>query len=668
MTNATQLRPRWLPVYLFYLLAAILITWPLVTQLDTHLAGFESTDSTERAHHVWWLVHALRTGQTLFWLPNLGWPEGMLGVSLLAWPLQIIPTALPALVLPLLVADNLMFLLQMALPGLGMYALGLRLGGGSRAAALVGGLVFMAAPSLQAHFGAGHNGHHALAFAPLLVLALCRLRETTGGLQRRWFLAATLCFLLIAGGNSLHTVYVTLPLVTLIALRRLWQRDRRGLAQVLRVCLAGVLLQLLLVLPVVDTVFGNPVYAAAGGDLRYSLDLLAIVAPSPSHPLYAALGYNQLVLDKSIQEVSAWVGLVAGALAALALLRGRGRFWLALALLTWLLALGPLLKVLGEPLVLQLEGHASYLPLPWAFLRELPLLGIARTPGRFAYGLALAVACLATQGAALLLAQPRFRRRQALLLPLLLAAILFDYQWFWPFPTKEAAIPPQIAELRGRDDLRAVLNVPSRHVDASKDGLWLQTAHQLPLVDGMITRRTPVNPARLELLEATLDPALLRLAEADLVIIHLCCAPTRQQQLAATKLGPPLYQDERYVVYETPVTEAEPVLQLSPGPAPRFTTELNVPLYALQDGRLEVSANMQPGGRDLQLLLDNVPVQRWSYGQGETKRAVLPLRAESWHMLTLVPEPACPRPPSPALVCREEALEQFTLQRLPPDD
>ena len=83
-----------------------------------------------------------------------------------------LPAALLALALPLLVADNLVLLLQTALMGLGMYALGLRLGGGSRAAALIGGLVFMAAPTFQAHFGEGHNVHHSLAFTPLFVLAL----------------------------------------------------------------------------------------------------------------------------------------------------------------------------------------------------------------------------------------------------------------------------------------------------------------------------------------------------------------------------------------------------------------------------------------------------------------------------------------------------------------
>ena len=247
------MRARWLSVYLFYLLLAAIITWPLVARMDTHLAGFGYSDSPERAHHVWWLVHALRSGQPLFWLPNLGWPDGMAGITLLGHPLQHIPAALLALALPLLVADNLALLLQTALMGLGMYALGLRLGGGSRAAALIGGLVFMAAPTFQAHFGEGHNVHHSLAFAPLFVLALLRLRSATGPSRRRWFVAGALCFALVSGGHALNVIHMLLPLTTLLVFQRLLQRDWRGLTQLLLLCLAGALLQLLFVLPVFST-------------------------------------------------------------------------------------------------------------------------------------------------------------------------------------------------------------------------------------------------------------------------------------------------------------------------------------------------------------------------------------------------------------------------------
>ena len=663
------MRARWLSVYLFYLLLAAIITWPLVARMDTHLAGFDYSDSPERAHHVWWLVHALRSGQPLFWLPNLGWPDGMAGITLLGHPLQHIPAALLALALPLLVADNLALLLQTALMGLGMYALGLRLGGGSRAAALIGGLVFMAAPTFQAHFGEGHNVHHSLAFAPLFVLALLRLRSATGPSRRRWFVAGALCFALVSGGHALNVIHMLLPLTTLLVFQRLLQRDWRGLTQLLLLCLAGALLQLLFVLPVFSTTLENPAYTESGGDVRYSLDLLGVITPSFYHPLYGQLGFTREVLGSYIGERSAWIGLVAGSLALLALLRGRGLIWLGLALLAWLLALGPILNLLGNPVTVRVDDHASYVTLPSVIFKGVPLLQLSRTPGRFGYALALAIACLATLGAALLFVQPRLRSRlrQTLLLTLLLAAILFDYQWFWPFPTLNATIPAEITALGQRDDLRAVLDIPVRNRSPDKEALWLQTAHQLPLLGGHVTRESPANPARLELLEATLDPALLRHAGADIVIVHRRYAGQRQLSKAEAQLGPAIYQDEIYAVYETPATETAPLLHAPLESLLRFNQPYDVPLFAPQDGWLDVSAEMWAGGRDLLVLLDNVPLQRWSWSpqEADLKHASLPLRAGAWHMLTFVPEPGCLRAPAVALVCPEEALERFTLEFLP---
>lgn len=663
------MRGHWLSVFLFYLFCSIVITWPLVTRLDTHLAGFGYGDSLERAHHVWWLSHALRTGQPLFWLPNLGWPDGVAGITLLGHPLQHIPAALLALVLPLPVADNLSALLQMALMGPGMYALGLQLTRGSRPAALVGGLVFMAAPHFQAHLAVGHNIHHSLAFAPLFVLALLRLREAEGQSRRRWFVAGALSFAFTSGGHALNSIYMLVPLATLLLMQRLVQRDWRGLAQTLLMCLAGALVQMIFILPVAAEILANEAYTGSGGNVIYSLDLLGIVTPSLYHPLYGQLEYTHRVLGSHIDERSAWIGVVAGALALVALARGQGRFWFGLALLSWVLALGPLLNVQGEPLTVRAETHASFVTLPLAFLQDLPLMSFARTPGRFAAGLALALACLATLGTARLLASPRMRKRPArvLLVVLLPAAIGFDYQWFWPFPTGAASIAPEIAALGQRSDIRAVLDVPLQDRVPRNEALWLQTAHQLPLIGGHVTRGSPVNPARLALLEQTLDPALLQLAGADVVIVHLHHAPPELVHLAEEQLGTAIYRDSSYAVHKTPATTAGPPPFLAPDPSLQLDRAMDIPLYAAQPGWLDLAADLVPGGRDLEILLDGVPLQRWSWsaGPGDRRQASLPVQAGAWHMLTIMPTPACLRVASPAMICPREALDHFTMRLVP---
>ncbi len=663
------MRRHWFAVYLFYLICAAAITWPLVTRMGTHIFGHYYSDSLERAHHVWWLVHALRTGQPLFWLSNLGWPDGMAGISLVGQPLQHLPFVLLALVLPLLLADNLALLLQMALMGLGMYALGLHLARGCRIAALVGGLVFMAAPTFQAHLGDGHNMHLSLAFAPLFVLAVLRVRDAGGRSRRRWFVAGSLCFALVTYGYTLNVIHALLPLVILFALQSLVQRDWPGLVQLVLLCLAGAMLQLLFLFPVIGDTLANPVYTAAGGDVNYSLDLLGIVTPSHFHPLYRHLDHALAVLGERPAERSAWIGFIPGLLASLALVRGRGRFWLGLALFSWVLALGPFLKLLGEPLTTLVDGHSSYLTMPMGFLEGLPVLNINRTPGRFSFALALAVACLATRGMALLAASPALQgqRRRLISTPLVLALILFDYQWYWPLPAREAHIPAEIASLANRSDVSAVLDIPALRTGYHKEALWLQTAHQKPILGGYVIRASPVNPARLRLLQETMDPALLRVAGADIVILHLRYASQEQYERAEARLGPPIYLDDNYAVYETPETNALPIQYISPATRQRFRNEFHVPVYSPRTSWLDVNADLAKGGRDLRILLDDIPVATWSRSKsGSGARAVsLPLQTNAWHMLTFLAEPRCSTVANTVLTCPEVALENLRLEVVP---
>ncbi|MCY4527112.1 MAG: hypothetical protein OXB89_10960, partial [Anaerolineaceae bacterium] len=381
------------------------------------------------------------------------------------------------------------------------------------------------------------------------------------------------------------------------------------------------------------------------------------------------LEHTQTVLGSRPAERSAWIGFIPGALALLALARGRGRFWLGLALISWVLALGPFLKLLGEPLVVHVDGRASYVTMPMVVFEGLPLLNINRTPGRFSFALALAVSCLATKGMALLVTssglQGHWRRLVTTLL--LLALILFDYQWYWPLPAREAHIPAEIAGLANRSGVRAVLDIPVLRTLYDKEALWLQTAHQKPLLGGYIIRGSPVNPARLRLLQETLDPALLQVAGADIVILHLRYALQEQYELAEAMLGPPVYLDENYAVFETPDTDAGPVQFVPPESEQRFRREIQVPVYSPRTGWLEVSADLKPGGRDLQVLLDETVLQRWAASSGETRTytARLPLQAEDWHMLTIMPVPRCSTVADPVLVCPDEELENFRLELVP---
>jgi len=225
-------------------------------------------------------------------------------------------------------------------------------------------------------------------------------------------------------------------------------------------------------------------------------DLLGIVTPSFGHVLFGDLAYTGRVLGVNLPEGYSYLGIAAAILSIIAVgTHQAARWWLVLALVAWLLALGPVLKLFDTPLTTRIDGYPVTFAPPWAFLYQLPGFSLARTPGRFTFTLALAVAALAGYGAATVWARlGRGRVAGALLLGMTAVAV-FEYQAFFPQYTVPADIPAPIAALRDRDDVRAVFDVPWGNLLAAKQGMYLQTAHEQPLIAGQVTRRTPVSGA-----------------------------------------------------------------------------------------------------------------------------------------------------------------------------
>jgi len=664
-----------------YFLIGLLITWPALTTATTHFIGSRSGDSAEVARHMWWFTQALRTGQDFFYQSTLGYPEGFSSAVFLSVPLYVLPMGVFAFVLPLALAFNLQVWLALALNGWAMWWLARsRLGADSMIPALLAGLIFMAYPAMQGHIADGHSGLIVMWPLPLYLWALFRLVERD---RPRWFewLLAVVLFMLVPMGHILQSIYALAPVTGLFFLARLWQRDWRGAGRVVVVTLVGGVLYALYLLPVVLEVLSETAYSGTDGTVRFSLDALAIVTPSFFNPFYdAVLSYPRRVLGTNLTEGAAYIGLGAGLLAMIGFIgRRRARWWLLLALVAWVLALGPLLKVFDQPLQIDAgDGFISYLTLPWALLQELPGMSIARTPGRFAFVLALTVAMLAAYGAAVLRARLGKNQRVAFAIFGIWAAfILFDYQLYWPMPTSPATVPQAVADLRQREDVRAVFNVPYEHLLAAKDALLLQTAHEQPLIAGQVSRSTPVNPARLMLLQATLDPALLTAAGADVIIFHHARAreigsyDVLSQRLNA-QLGQPTYRDDRIALYDVPAPESDPafVALSADGAYQELNEAYRLSVYAPEPGWLLEASDVSAQARQVVVALDGVPVHRrvvdgWTNGQFA---AYLP--EPGYYTFTIALDPPCPQRIDPVLQCLGLQVgvpnQQFIPQAPPP--
>ena len=158
--------------------------------------------------------------------------------------------------------------------------------------------------------------------------------------------------------------------------------------------------------------------------------------------------------------------------------------WLVVGLGAMLLSLGPLLKWRDKPVTIHIEDQVSHIVLPWAALENLPLIDATRTPGRFNLTTGLALSALVSLGAGVMLAKIRRRTLQVALVIAGGGLILLEYQLFSPFLTTDAAQPNYFRQLAHRDDVRAVLDLPTDDNLVAKTGLFLQTLHHKPLIAG----------------------------------------------------------------------------------------------------------------------------------------------------------------------------------------
>ncbi len=660
MQSLKRTLPLNLAIYGLYVLVAVVMTWPLVMVLSSQFAGYPFGDAHEMTRHIWWIKHALQTGQPLIFQPLLGYPDGIQGVILWSDPLQFFPGWLFAFFMPLPAAYNLFALLTLALNGWGAYWLVWKLTN-TRTAALLGGLTFMTAPVIQGHLAGGHGGLLVQWPLPLLVYSLLQVVSSHLTVDRQkpklYMLLAIVFFVLTPLGHTLQLIYAVLPLVAVLGVTVILRRDWWALLRLVMVSAVGSALLLIFLLPVFNSTFGTSAYTAEGGGVEYSADLLGIVTPSFKHPLYGQLEYTHQVLGVNIVEGSSYVGIIAGMLLLLALWKVKAsRWWLALGGVAWVLSLGPLLKVLDQPIPIHLGTYDTYLTLPYALVYNLPGFSLARTPGRFDFLLALVVAVLVGYGWSVVASRQSIvdsRKRLTLGTALVGLLIVVDYQSFWPLPTYDAAIPQAVYDLAKRDDVRAVYDIPWDNLLAAKDALWLQTAHEKPMIAGQVTRRTPVSPAKLTILEQTMNPALLKGEGADVVIVHkFYDANGKLAANARQMLGEPMYEDDLLALFNVPTVNtfaAEITVYQAPSTSPN---QSNLYVYVPEPGWLNLTFSQRETSPEFTLRVDSQVIRRWDAGAfGYEMPVSVPIMSGSYHILTTEMSPKCPETLPSLLQC-----------------
>jgi hypothetical protein len=542
-----------LVVVLYFLIALIIVGHNPMVLLEKFI-GTDTGDTYEMARNIWYFSYAIQNGEPLFYQTMLGYPDGIDGIIFIALPLQYFPMTFLALFLPLQIAYNFVVLFWLALNGWSMYWLArYLLNNEFHIPSLIAGLVYMAFPAFQAHLAEGHAGLIIAWSAPLYLWALFRYTSVETN-RWRWLAACILFFYLSTTGHILQSIYVLMPLTGTFLLAKLYQRDWQASRRIIGMGLLASILLGLIFAPAILSATGESAYAGTGGFVRYSADMLAVVSPSFFNPTFdSILSYPRQVLGTNWAEGTAYIGVLVAILSVIGLIKEKkSRWYLLLGGIAWLFSLGPVLKIFDTPV--QIFG--TTIQLPFALLQNLPAFNLARTPARFNFTLAIAVAVMAAYGANWLWRIRRDKWKYAITV-LIAIGIIWEYQVFLPQPLLESDIPQAILDLREDESIRAVFNIPYQHALSAKDALYLQTGHEQPLIAGQITRTTPVNPAKLAILQTTLEPFLLNEAGADIVILHRSRAAEIGEldileARANSQLGAPIYSDEQIAIYRVP--------------------------------------------------------------------------------------------------------------------
>jgi hypothetical protein len=303
-----------------------------------------------------------------------------------------------------------------------------------------------------------------------------------------------------------HTLYTPMLVITVLALARLALTYPHRLSLhsatapglVVRATVAAGAVMTLLLSPVLYALGEHVVngHANWASPLWRSsprgIDLLGLFVPNPNHALWGGAMEARLIAwagtdDNAMPEVVGSLSLVALAVIAVTWWRARwrpSRIRVAATVFYVLLSLGPFVYV---------AGLNTQIPLPWSVLRYVPVLGLVRSPGRFAVLASLCLAVLLAHALAHLGREYPERRRR--ILAVVCALLAFE---LIPAPRTlySAEIPALYRTIAAdpRPQVR-VLELPvglrdgtSSMGNFSARTQYFQTAHGKGIIGGYLSR------------------------------------------------------------------------------------------------------------------------------------------------------------------------------------
>jgi hypothetical protein len=568
-----------------YVVLTLLLTWPTALHWGSGPAGFDGRDSLQYVWSLWWGGKAWgELGISPDQLTYLYHPRGAYHALLSATPLlEITSIPLRHWLSPIAVY-NTQFVLSFVLCGMAVFILALEQGL-SAPAAFVSGSMFAFAPHRMGHATAGHLTQLAGSLGVFCLVGFTRFGRQPR-LKHAVFTGVTLGLSLLV--SPLQSAYFVVPLcLCYVAFLCLRQRERLLEREYLVGWLSIIVITSAIAAPFTAKLISNQGSASLGylrprdqESLNYSVDLLALLFPSPYHPvvraLQAPLPSSRVIPAPTELEHTAYLGWIPVALAVVATTRRWKQSWpwSALLLLSMIFALGPVLQAGRQPLLL----GSHQVPLPYGIVERLPFYQWGRTPERLFQLSSLALALLV--GIALSLLGRRRPPLSRTITLVLSALILVEYVIIFPFPAPMTQIPVPVRLMAEDKTPYAVADIPIAKRQVSNYAMLYQTYHGHPIIGGYIHRDPPGTRAWSKAFDALFRPgddasppltslegaALLRGLGIGRVLAHrhFVDAPDAAEMVRSLRgwLGPPTYSDTDIVLFSVPDADytAEPSL------------------------------------------------------------------------------------------------------------
>ena len=467
----------WATITLFFLLMAVVQTWPLMMHAGDSIINWphRPEDSWINLWNLAWVRDALEGGTNPFHTDRLFYPQGAdLYMHTLATTNSVMSIPLQWITGNVILAWNILAIILFALSGIATYALAYRITK-NHPASLMAGYIFAFSPFVMMRFH-GHWNISTVWPLPLFALFLVRFQET-GRLRDAALAGAAWSVITYNNLEFSSDAGIFLGLFFLywsIVYLRTTDRRKRLLALWRAfpvVILVWVILSSALLLPALESIRNQDFSHAPSGDLE-STDPLALVTPSPlwgegKLPLFPLPPkFNHFPAGDI--ENTVYVGITPLILAAIGVLsirrlRDQPVLWLAAFAAFTILAFGPHLY-LDDTKEFSLFGTNFSIPLPYQIYDRMPILGERRGISRLIIFGHLGLAILAAIGAKVLLDWishhgRQFRGAVPVIGLAVLCLVVFEY-WTPPNSLSRLGTPQVLQEISHEPGNFAVIDAP----------------------------------------------------------------------------------------------------------------------------------------------------------------------------------------------------------------